>query len=117
VSLYHYAATLVRVIDGDTLVVDLDLGLRTWVRDVHLRLLGINCPELPTVAGREARQATMSWLSSVSEFGTFYVITDKDRTEKYGRWLATVYSDASFTGEPLNHWLVSAGHAEPYSGH
>jgi len=41
---YKYLATPTRVVDGDTMIVDLDLGFRITHR-VWLRLAGVNCPE------------------------------------------------------------------------
>lgn len=116
-SLYHYAANLVRVIDGDTIVADVDLGMRVWLRDVRLRLLGIDCPEIGTPAGVLAAQATRGWLDDGETPRPFYMISDKDRTEPHGRWLATIYRDDTFASEPLNHWLVANGHAVPYPAH
>lgn len=51
---YTYRARPVRVIDGDTLVADLDLGFDTTLRTT-LRLAGCNARELSEPGGREAR--------------------------------------------------------------
>lgn len=42
--LYHYRARLVSVYDGDTIRVDLDLGMGIWRNNIALRLYGINTP-------------------------------------------------------------------------
>ena len=42
---YLYRAKIVRVIDGDTGVADVDLGFRTWLRGETLRQYGIGTPE------------------------------------------------------------------------
>lgn len=55
-------ATVVRVIDGDTVVVDLDLGWRVYRNDEHIRVAGIDSPELSTPEGKAARDAAMSML-------------------------------------------------------
>ena len=44
-GLYTYKANIVRVIDGDTVVADIDLGFDVWLRKEHLRLVGIDAPE------------------------------------------------------------------------
>ena len=44
-GLYQYKANIVRVIDGDTVVADIDLGFNVWRRDERLRLFGIDTPE------------------------------------------------------------------------
>lgn len=48
-------ATVVRVVDGDTIVVDLDLGWRVYRNREHLRVAGIDAPERGTAAGSEAK--------------------------------------------------------------
>ncbi|HUU00934.1 MAG TPA: DUF1016 N-terminal domain-containing protein [Myxococcota bacterium] len=51
---HNYAATLERVIDGDTLAVKIDLGFDTW-RAEKIRLRGIDAPELRTEAGKQSK--------------------------------------------------------------
>lgn len=86
-NLYHYRAVVVAVTDGDTIVVDIDLGLRVWARKQVLRLEGVAAPETRTAEGREAK----AWLAAELPVGTpLLVQTRKDRREKYGRWLATI---------------------------
>ena len=45
-TLYHYKAFVTQVYDGDTVTVDIDLGLHTWMKGEKLRLYRINAPEL-----------------------------------------------------------------------
>jgi hypothetical protein len=47
-------ATVVRVIDGDAIVVTLDLGWRVYRNEEHIRVAGINTPE---IRGPEREQA------------------------------------------------------------
>lgn len=49
-------ATVVRVIDADTVVVDLDLGWRVYRNREHIRVAGINAPERGTTEGQAATQ-------------------------------------------------------------
>ena len=46
--MYHYKAKLVRVIDGDTIDVDIDLGFDVWLKNQRVRLAGIDSPECRT---------------------------------------------------------------------
>jgi micrococcal nuclease len=46
--MYHYKAKLVRVIDGDTIDVDIDLGFDVWLKRQRIRLAGIDAPESRT---------------------------------------------------------------------
>ena len=45
-NLYYYRARVKSVYDGDTCTVDIDLGLRVWLKGEKLRLYGINASEL-----------------------------------------------------------------------
>lgn len=83
---YEYAATAVRVIDGDTVDVDVDLGFSVTLRQ-RLRLLGVNTPE----RGHVGWQQATDWLRAQCPAGAKLEIrTVKDRTEKYGRMLAHI---------------------------
>lgn len=103
---YAYAATLVRVIDGDTVVLTVDLGFRLTAT-MPFRLLGINTPEMSEPAGKVSRQWVLDWFAA---HPVFRVDTAKD-PEKYGRWLAVI---RPLSGASLNEALVAAGMAVPY---
>lgn len=47
-NLYQYKCELVRVVDGDTVDVDVDLGFGVWLRDERVRLADIDTPEVRT---------------------------------------------------------------------
>lgn len=100
--MYQYAAKLVRVIDGDTVVMDLDLGFNEWRVGQPYRLARINAPEMPTAAGVASKEALAQRVNGV---GAFVVATSK--ADKYGRWLAELYADNA----NVNDWLVANGHA------
>ncbi len=82
--LWTYVARVLRVIDGDTLdvVVDLGIGHRAFPR---LRLRGIDTAELYTEAGRRARDFVEETLSRCP-----VVVIATRRTDTYGRYLADV---------------------------
>ena len=88
-ELYTYRARIMRVVDGDTLDVDIDLGLGVWLHRQRLRLYGVNTPEVRGPERPEGLKATAFVVDRVQEFGDWaYVRTYKDKTGKYGRWLA-----------------------------
>lgn len=58
---HWYPCFVVEVIDGDTLAVSIDCGFYVNLNS-HLRLLGLNAPELRTVEGKQARTFTQSWV-------------------------------------------------------
>lgn len=104
-------AAVVRVVDGDTLDLDLDLGFSITLRQ-RVRLVGINAPETRTknaaekARGLQAQQFVIEWLQRP---GAVLVRTTKD--DKYGRMLADCYRQ----GEPsLCEELLAWGLASPY---
>ena len=43
--MYEYRARVIKVIDGDTVDVDIDLGFGVWLKDERVRIMGIDTPE------------------------------------------------------------------------
>lgn len=97
---------LVRVVDGDTVVADLDLGWRIWLRNVSIRLAGINAPEMDTAAGKTARNALLTFVDA-----PITVVSHK--LDKYGRILASVRIESS--GLELSQHQLDSGNAVPYN--
>jgi micrococcal nuclease len=91
--IYIYKAYLIRVVDGDTVDLIIDLGFDTS-RKERFRLYGIDAPEMRTEAGKAAR----AWLWDVLQpLEPIYVQTiqleTKAKRDKYGRFLAVLYDD------------------------
>lgn len=114
---YVYPGEVLRVVDGDTvnvrlILIDTDLGFNAVTRlthDIKLRLGGINAPEMSTQEGKNAKQ----YLSSIIAPGTQCIVyTVKDRTEKYGRYLAWIYIDNNVC---VNDLMISSGNATEYN--
>lgn len=106
-----YPAQLVRVIDGDTVICNLDAGMRNY-RVERLRLARINTPEIngpDSLRGKEAKFFTLSWLTLTGDW-PFLIRTVK--TDNYGRWLATIWRIVD--GRCLNDDLLANGLAEVY---
>ena len=104
---YTYNARVVRVIDGDTVVVNIDLGLDVWKHDQHLRLRGIDAAEVRTrdavekAAGLEAK----AFLKTLLPPGEPVVVTTfKDRTT-FGRYVA----DVALAGADIGAIMVEKG--------
>lgn len=110
--MYEYKAELVRVIDGDTVVLRVDVGFDIHVQK-HFRLLGIDTPELrggtadEKIHGHAAKAALEGLLTSVAQLR---VVTSKP--DSFGRWLCTLWSGAT----DINQWMIDEGHAVPYVG-
>lgn len=107
---YIYRAAVRRVVDSDSIIMDIDLGHHVTITR-SVRLTGIDAPELNTATGQEARKATALWLSTPAPL---VVRTELDRSDKYGRCLGEVFRDGDTVS--LNTWLVSAGMAVVYDG-
>lgn len=108
--LYIYRATVVNVVDGDTVDLDVDLGFRVRRQD-RFRLFGINAPEMrgdTLEAGKLARSALLSMLG----LGLPVLVKIHKGQDKYGRWLAEIS-----TGEDartVNDRMVAEGFAVEY---
>jgi micrococcal nuclease len=98
-------ALVLRIIDGDTIAVTLDLGWGIYKND-HVRFAGINAPELKTTEGVAAKD----FLGTYVQTGDHVQITSH-KLDKYGRCLATV---RTITGLNLNALMVSSNHAVEY---
>lgn len=107
--MYEYTATVERVLDADTIDADVDLGFSVH-RKERLRLFGLNAPEKGTVEGREATE----WLKAQLPIGSQITIrTQKDKTEKFGRMLATIILPNNVD---LNAQLIELGLAVSWDG-
>ena len=108
--MYEYRASVLRVVDGDTVDVRVDLGFDVRM-DMRLRLLGINAPERYTERGPAATAHLLGMLAAAGL--TVTVRTEKDRKEKYGRYLATLLLP---DGTNVNERMLADGHAVPMAG-
>lgn len=106
---YTYRATVTGVYDGDTITVDLDLGLNTWLHSQTIRLARINAAELKG-SNKLKGQAARDWLRRRLLNQSIIVQTIKDKKEIYGRWLGEVWQ----AGVNLNDEMLSKGIALPY---
>lgn len=104
---YEYLATLIRVVDGDTIWADVDYGFREH-GEKDLRFLGINCPEKGKPGYVEATDFTKFWIPTARR--GFLIKTKEDREDPFGRWLAWIILP---DGRCLNQMLVDQGLAVP----
>ena len=109
--LYNYIANVVDVYDGDTITVDIDLGLHAWIRGEKIRFNRINAPEL---RGAERPKGLISrdYLRSLILNKEIIIETIKDTKGKYGRYLGEIWlkvNDADYLN--VNDDLVKNGFA------
>ena len=109
--LYHYKATVKKVVDGDTVDMLVDLGFFSLTKQ-RFRLAKVNAPEIFRVkkdsesykAGIKTKNFLVKWIE-----GREVYVTSK-RTGKWGRWLAEIWAD----GVSVNDTLISRGLAKAY---
>lgn len=117
-KLYHYIAHVTDVYDGDTITVDIDMGMSIWQRGVRIRLWRVNTSELRG-SEREAGLAVRDFVRNLilERDILLRTILDKrgqDRTGKYGRLLGEVLvEDQSGRMLNINKLLLEKGLATP----
>ena len=115
--MFEYKVKITRVIDGDTVDADIDLGFDIVYKE-RIRLMGIDTPESRTSNKKEKilglrSKARLKELCTVNK-GNISLITSKDGKGKFGRILGTLKNLT--TGELFNDILIAEGHARPYFG-
>jgi micrococcal nuclease len=88
--MHTYKCTILRVVDGDTVDVDIDLGFGVWMRKERIRVLGIDTPESRTRDKVEKTYGIMAkeFVKSYLPVGSVQTLqTEKDGTGKFGRIL------------------------------
>lgn len=115
---YLYRAKIINVIDGDTILVNIDLGFKV-IKEQRVRLSQINAPEMKTNEGKKSFQYLRDFCASLNE-----IVIKTNKIDIYGRYLGDVfYSKVQGTnkvshgeifqkGIYLNQQLVSKGFAQ-----
>jgi len=114
-DLYTYEVALDRVIDGDTqwyFVFARGSGGARVMTHAKLRLRGIDCPEIATQAGKEAKKLIEGLLKKAVK-----VTAVTTKPDKYERYLSDIFIETE-TGEEifLNNELLAKGYARLYGG-
>jgi micrococcal nuclease len=112
--MYEYNCKIVRVVDGDTVDVDIDLGFNHWIHGERIRLFGVDCPECRSRDKKEkaAGLAAKNFVKGLLHDGGTYTLTTKEKG-KFGRYLGVIMlSDKT----SVNAALVSEHLAVPYHG-
>lgn len=116
--MFEYFCKVQRVVDGDTIDVDVDLGF-----DIHhsarVRMMGIDTPESRTRNKEEKvlGLASKARLKELLKGKKVKIATSKEGKGKFGRILADVITIDKEGGEiNCNTRLIEEGHARPYYG-
>lgn len=110
--MYEYKAKYVYNYDGDTVDLVVDLGFNITF-EIKVRLSGINAYELKetdTYKKEMAYKAKDYVKEKLSSASAIIIKTEKDKTEKYGRYLATIFYD----NINLNEELIKIGLVNKY---
>ena len=119
--MFEYNCTIVRVIDGDTVDVDIDLGFGMWMKKQRIRLYGIDTPESRTRDLEEKKYglAAKAFVEAHLPVGSIRTLTTvKDKVGKYGRILGKFKAYDSYTDAwvNFNQLLIIKHHAVEYQG-
>ena len=121
VKMYEYNCRIVKVVDGDTVDVDIDLGFDVLLSNQRIRLKGIDTPESRTRDLEEKKFGLLAkqMVEHYCPLGqTITLRTSKDERGKFGRILGEfmVYHQATDRYTSLNEILVDEGYAVKYNG-
>ena len=113
--MYEYRCAVLRVVDGDTVDVDIDLGFGVWLRNERVRIMGIDTPESRTsdevekIFGLAAKKRLGERLGE-----TAILRTQKPgkSDEKFGR----ILGDFVLDDKTASVMLIEEGHGVPYFG-
>jgi micrococcal nuclease len=122
--MYEYRTKLIKVVDGDTVDVDIDLGFGIWLRDERVRIMGIDTPESRTrnkvekLFGKAASKRLKELLGPKPVLRTQVARDGEDMKGKFGRILGDfdVYCSTTDSWRPVTVVLSAEGHCVPYTG-
>lgn len=109
---YTYSAVILDVYDGDTMTAEVDLGFNVKMK-MKLRLAGVDTPEIRGTE-REHGLVVRDYVRNLILNKEVVFESIKDKTGKYGRYLAIIYFDSEFGLTNLNDHLILEGMAEKY---
>jgi len=116
--MYEYKATVINVVDGDTVDVDIDLGFGIILKDERVRIMGIDTPESRTsdrvekLFGKLASERVKQLLSNDVILRTEINKDGEDMKGKFGR----ILGDFVIGDSMLTDILVEEGYAVKYYG-
>ena len=117
--MYEYRVKVVKIIDGDTVDVDIDLGFGVWLKKERIRLFGIDTPESRTRDLDEKKYGLMAKdfiTSLLSDEGGIVLKTHKDAEGKYGRILGELWRTTDLADQSINEYMIEKHHAVRYMG-
>jgi len=119
--MYEYKCKIVKVVDGDTADVDIDLGFGVWMKKQRIRFAGIDTPESRTRDLEEKKYglAAKAFVEAHLPVGSIRTLTTvKDERGKFGRILGKfkAYDDYTDAWVNLNQLMIIKHYGVEYSG-
>jgi len=117
--MYEYKCKIVKIVDGDTVDIDLDLGFGVWLRDERVRIMGIDTPESRTsdkiekIFGLLAKDRLNSLLGGEAILLSQVTKGGENMKGKFGRILGNF---KTINGDNVADILMNEGHAVAYNG-
>jgi micrococcal nuclease len=118
--MYEYRCKILRVVDGDTVDVDIDLGFGMWMHKERVRMMGIDTPESRTRDKVEKKfgLASKQFVKDMMPVGSKQVLktqidrSGEDKKGKFGR----ILGDFLIDGKKLTETIIKEGYGVVYTG-
>jgi micrococcal nuclease len=116
--MYQYKCKINKVLDGDTVDIDLDLGFNIVLVNQRVRMAGVDTPESRTTNKEEKPRGLLSKkkLAEKLPVGSWQIIETQrsdNNDDKFGRILGVFVLE---DGTKVNDWLIKNNYAVPYKG-
>jgi len=118
--MYEYKCKILRVVDGDTVDIDIDLGFGIWMHKERVRMMGIDTPESRTRDKVEkafglASKAKLKELLPIGSIQVLKTEIDKSGEDKKGKF-GRILGDFLLDGQRATDIHIETGHAVAYFG-
>jgi len=116
--MYEYKCKIIKIVDGDTVDVDIDLGFGVWLKNERVRIMGIDTPESRTrdkvekIFGLASKDRLKELLTKDIILKTFASKQGEDMKGKFGR----ILGDFIVGDKMVTEIMIAEGHAVKYHG-